>query len=89
LWRRASGAPASRPAGPETAAPAQFTVRTYYLAQTIEQMRKSLPLTLDAPPAKAPIFVPACSTAEEGLACGWKDFQRTIEAAIDPAFVKQ
>jgi 4-phytase/acid phosphatase len=65
-----------------------YTVRTYYTAQTLEQMRKALPLTLDSPPAKAPLFVPGCSTADEGFACGWKEFQRTLETAIDPAFVR-
>ncbi len=66
----------------------EYTVRTYYICQTLEQMRKALPLTLTAPPAKAPVFLPGCSTAEEGFACGWKAFQRTLESAIDPAFVK-
>jgi 4-phytase / acid phosphatase len=65
-----------------------YTVRTYYTAQTLEQMRKSLPLTLTSPPAKAAVFVPGCSTADEGLACGWKEFRRTLESAIDPAFVR-
>src|SRR5271157_1380290 len=49
LWRQ--------PAGGE------YSVRTYYTAQTLEQMRQALPLTLDSPPARAAIFVPACSTA--------------------------
>jgi 4-phytase/acid phosphatase len=65
----------------------EYTVRTYYTAQTLEQMRKALPLTLDSPPAKAAVFVPGCSTADEGFACGWKEFRRTLETAIDPAFV--
>lgn len=69
-------------------ATAEYTVRTYYMAQTLEQMRKALPVTLNSPPAKAPLFLPACSAANEGFACGWKAFQRTVEAAIDPAFVK-
>jgi hypothetical protein len=64
------------------------TVRTYYMAQTLEQMRKALPVTLDAPPGKAAVFVPACSTAGEGFPCAWKAFQRALEAAIDPAFVR-
>ncbi len=74
LWRRA--------------ADGAYSVRTYYRTQTLQQMRKALPLTLDSPPAKAAVFVPACSTAEAGFPCEWKAFQRTIEAAIDPAFVK-
>jgi 4-phytase/acid phosphatase len=65
-----------------------YTVRTYYMAQTLEQMRKAEPLALESPPAKAPVFVPGCSTANEAFACGWSQFRRTVEAAIDPAFVK-
>jgi 4-phytase/acid phosphatase len=66
----------------------EYTVRTYYMAQTLEQMRKALPVTLDAPPGKAAVFVPACSTAGEGWPCPWKAFQRALESAIDPAFVR-
>jgi hypothetical protein len=43
---------------------------------------------MDLPPRKSPIFVPGCSTADEKMTCPWKMFQRTIENAIDPAFVK-
>lgn len=67
----------------------EYTVRTYYTSQTLEQMRKALPLTLNSPPGKAAIFLPGCSTALEGFPCDWKAFQHTIETAIDPAFVKQ
>ena len=74
LWRQPAGG--------------AYSVRTYYTAQTLEQMRKTLPLTLASPPAKATVFVPGCSTAKAGSPCAWKAFQRTIEAAIDPAFVK-
>ena len=74
LWRQ--------PAGGE------YSVRTYYTAQTLEQMRNSLPLTLDSPPAKATVFLPACSTAKPGSPCDWKAFQHTMETSIDPAFVK-
>jgi 4-phytase/acid phosphatase len=65
-----------------------YTVRTYYTVQTLEQMRKVLPLTLDSPPARAALFVPGCSTADQGFPCGWKEFRRTLETAIDPAFVR-
>jgi 4-phytase/acid phosphatase len=74
LWRQAAGG--------------GYSVRTYYTAQTMEQMRQALPLTLDAPPAKATVFVPGCSTAKAGWPCDWKAFQRTIETSIDRAFVK-
>jgi 4-phytase/acid phosphatase len=75
LWRQPAGG--------------AYSVRTYYTAQTLEQMRQSLPLTLASPPAKATVFVPGCSTAKAGSPCDWKAFQRTIEAAVDPAFVKE
>jgi 4-phytase/acid phosphatase len=65
-----------------------YTVRTSYTAQTLDQMREARPLTLASPPAKAPVFVPGCSTADEGFACTWSGFRRTVEAAIDPASVK-
>jgi 4-phytase/acid phosphatase len=64
-----------------------FSVRTYYTCQTLDQMHRALPLTLDSPPARSPIFVPGCSTAGEGMPCGWKAFRRTVAAAIDPEFI--
>ena len=66
----------------------KMAVCTYYVAQSLEQMRKTVPLSLESPPLKSPIFVPGCSTADEKMTCPWKAFQHTIETAIDPAFVK-
>lgn len=63
------------------------TVRTYFRSQTLDQMRQLTPLSLEAPPSRAAIFIPGCSTAGEGWACDWDAFQRAAEAAIDPAFV--
>ena len=65
-----------------------YTVRTSYMAQTLKQMREALPLTLASPPARAAVFVPGCSTSDGAFACGWKEFRRTLETAIDPAFVR-
>lgn len=62
-------------------------VRTYYTSQTFDQLHEAQPLTLASPPATAPVFVPGCSSAADGFACEWKDFERTVEGAIDPAFV--
>ena len=66
----------------------EYTVRTYYTVQTLEQMHRTLPLTLEAPPATAPLFLLGCSTAAPGMPCEWKGFRRKVEAAIDPAYVK-
>jgi 4-phytase/acid phosphatase len=74
LWRQPAGG--------------QYSVRTYYTAQTLEQMRQALPLTLDSPPAKATVFVPGCSTAKAGSPCDWNAFRHTIETSIDLAFVR-
>jgi 4-phytase/acid phosphatase len=63
------------------------TVRSYFRSQTLDQMRQLTPLSLEAPPSRAAIFIPGCSTAGEGWACDWDAFQRVVDAAIDPAFV--
>jgi 4-phytase/acid phosphatase len=65
-----------------------YEIRTYYTAQTLEQMRELTPLTLDRSPARANIFVPGCSQGGANFPCSWKAFQQTLTTAIDPAFVK-
>ena len=65
----------------------RFTVRTYYEAQSLEQMHDTVPLSLSTPPLRAPIFVPGCSTAAPTFECKWEDFRRATLAATDPAFV--
>jgi len=67
---------------------AEIAVCTYYLSQSLEQMRKAQPLTVDSPPPRSPIFVPGCSTADQKMSCPWKDFQHVVENAIDEASVK-
>jgi 4-phytase/acid phosphatase len=66
----------------------EMEVSTYYVAQSLEQMRKLMPLMPDSPPLKSPIFVPGCSRADQKMTCPWEVFQRTMESAIDPASVK-
>ena len=66
----------------------EMAVSMYYLGQSLEQMRKALPLTPDAPPLKSPIFLPGCSMADQKMTCPWKAFQNILEGAIDPAYVK-
>jgi 4-phytase/acid phosphatase len=73
LWQQADG---------------EMDVSTYYIAQSLEQMRKAIPLTLDSPPLRAPIFVPGCSGADPKMLCPWTAFRHTMEGAIDPAFGK-
>jgi 4-phytase/acid phosphatase len=65
-----------------------FEVNTYFTAQSLEQMRKVLSPSLDNPPLKSPIFVPGCSQGDQNMTCTWEAFQRTVNGAINPAFVK-
>ncbi len=65
-----------------------YIVRVYYTSQTLEQMRNVTPLTIERPPARAAVFIPNCSSAASGFPCEWKAFHKTVETAIDPAFVK-
>jgi len=66
----------------------EFFVTTCYMAQTLEEMREALPLTLDSPPASAPVFVPGCSQAGPGMPCAWNAFCHTVESALDPSMVR-
>ena len=63
-----------------------YSVRAYYTAQTLDQMRSATPLTIASRPDRAPVFVPGCSQAD--MSCPWSAFQSTIHAAIDPEFVR-
>ena len=67
----------------------KFVVNTYFTAQSLEQMRKVLPTSLDSPPLKSPIFVPGCGRGDPNMTCTWEEFQRTVNNAIDPGFVKR
>ena len=92
-WLLADYAPNCRPPGGGIVfeiwrdARGKRSMVTYFRAQTLDQLRDTTPLSLQAPPAKAPIFIPGCSTAAEGWPCDWDVFQRVVQAAIDPAFV--
>lgn len=59
----------------------QMSVRVYFTAQTLEQMRQAAPLSSQAPPVRIPLYVPACSNAD--LACTWPDFDRIVTLSID------
>ncbi len=62
-----------------TRAGASPFVRTFYTAQSLDQMRS---LSAKAP-ARVPVFVPGCTS----LDCSLGDFDRAVTAAVDPAFV--
>ena len=64
-----------------------LSMRVQFVAQTLDQMHEATTLSLSNPPPIADVFVPGCSTAQEGFSCEWRDFHRAVRAAIDPAFV--
>jgi 4-phytase/acid phosphatase len=63
----------------------EYSVRTFYTAQTLDQMRNATPLSLANPPERVPVFVPGCGR-DDG-ACGWDEFEKTLLADTDSTFV--
>jgi 4-phytase / acid phosphatase len=66
VWREGSG---------------DYSLRTYYTAQTLDQMRNATPLTLETPPERSLVFVPGCSRADGS--CAWGAFQSAVRAGFD------
>jgi 4-phytase/acid phosphatase len=68
-----------------------YSVRVYYTAQTLSEMREAAPLTVANPPAQVPVFVPGCGAAAGGgvadSACSLEGFEATVRRSIDPAYV--
>jgi 4-phytase/acid phosphatase len=54
-----------------------------FLAQSLEQMREAAPLTLAAPPLRAPIRIPGCSREEPGYPCRVEDFARVVSRTLE------
>mgnify|MGYP001021389662 CR=1 FL=1 len=57
----------------------EFRVRTQFIAQTMDQMRDGLALSMEHPPAIADLFVPACSTGGAGYPCPLKQFLAAVQ----------
>lgn len=72
LWRATSG---------------DYRVRVFYTAQSLDQMRKEQPLSLEHPPLIAPLFVRRCSGAD--MSCSLAGLTSAVKEAIDPAFVSE
>jgi 4-phytase/acid phosphatase len=60
-------------------------VKTFYMAQTLEQMRNATPLSIENPPSRVPVFVPGCGRADGS--CTWKQFQETVQSATNSTFI--
>jgi 4-phytase / acid phosphatase len=59
----------------------QYTVRAYYVSQSLEQMRHSTPLDLQHSPEKAPVFIPGCSGSAPGYDCPLDRFVNLVSRA--------
>jgi 4-phytase/acid phosphatase len=66
---------------------AEFFVRAQYLAQTLEQMRSAVPLTLASPPAKEDVTVAGCDHTAVNLGCSWNPFAKALQKAMSNQFV--
>ena len=61
-----------------------YIVRASYVAQTLDQLRNLTPLTLAAPPAIAPVFIPGCSIGNATFDCPLSKFVGIANQSIDP-----
>jgi 4-phytase / acid phosphatase len=59
----------------------KFSVRVYYTAQTLDQMREARTLTLDTPPPRATVFVPGCSSSDQS--CTLEAFSALVHRSVD------
>ena len=64
----------------------EYSVRSFYSAQTLDQMRTATPFSLQNPPERVPVFVPGCGRSDGS--CKWFAFQQTIRTVTDQALVK-
>ena len=65
----------------------EYIVRASYIAQTMDQLRNRTALTLDTPPAIAPLFIPGCSVRNATFDCPLAAFVAVAKRAIDPRSV--
>jgi 4-phytase/acid phosphatase len=63
---------------------AEYIVRASYVSQTMDQLRNQTGLTLAAPPASAPVFIPGCSIRNATFDCPLADFVQVAKRAIAP-----
>jgi 4-phytase / acid phosphatase len=62
-------------------------VRILYIAPSLEQAPTLAPLSLEHPPAVAPIFIPGCSEATPGFDAPLARFEALLRRVVDPQFV--
>jgi 4-phytase / acid phosphatase len=73
LWREPTGA---------------HFVKVQYLAQTLDQMRDAVSLSLATPPLSQALLLPGCKGKESAAGCPWPTAQSALKNAIDPKFTR-
>jgi 4-phytase/acid phosphatase len=63
----------------------QYSVRMFYRAQTLDQLRSGQKLTLADPPAEVSLTPPGCRGGE---ICPFAAFDKAARAVLDPAYIK-
>jgi 4-phytase/acid phosphatase len=63
-------------------------VKAEFVAQSLDQMRDSTPLSLKTPPIRTDVGIPGCKTEQQPTGCPWEAFKRAAGAAIDPKFTR-
>ncbi len=61
----------------------EYIIRASYIGQTLDQLRNQTALSLDAPPAIAPVFIPNCSVGNATFDCPLGQFVRLANQLID------
>ncbi len=63
-----------------------YFVKLRYVAQTLDQMRNLVPLSIANPPASQDVSIPGCEAAEPGNGCPWETARSIMQKAIAPQF---
>jgi 4-phytase/acid phosphatase len=61
-------------------------VKLDFVAPSLDQIRRLESLTLDSPPTRVPLAIPACSSPRADGGCPWPAFRAAMQRAIDPQF---
>jgi 4-phytase/acid phosphatase len=72
----------------QSKATAEFLVRVYYTAQSMDQLRNLTPLTLKNPPETAQLRIPGGSRPGAGFDVKFEVFQKLLEGAIGRRYVQ-
>jgi len=64
----------------------QYSVRMFYRAQTLDQLRTGQALTLAAPPVEVSLTPPGCRSGEP---CPFTAFDKAARAVLDPAYIQR